>query len=219
MGVPAELLQRRPDIRAAERNAAAQAQQIGIAQAGLYPHISISGTMLGPAALGGLSLNAGPQAGAASLGYSSQNLSQLFTPGTFTGSVGPSFQWNVLNYGRILNNVRLQDAAFQQALLDYRNTVLNAKREAENGLVSFLQSQQQAAILAQSVVAANDACQIVVSQYREGRADYTRLAQIELTLEAQEDLEAQARGQIALGLIQAFRALGGGWEMRLKGKD
>ena len=117
VGIPAQLLERRPDIRAAERNAAAQAQQIGIAQANLYPHISITGT----------------------LGYSAQNASQLFTHSAFAGSVGPSFQWNVLNYGRLANNVRLQDAKFQQTLLDYRTAVLTANQEAEDGLVSFLQ--------------------------------------------------------------------------------
>ena len=121
VGIPAQLLERRPDIRSAERAAAAQAQQIGIAQADLYPHISITGT----------------------LGYSAQNASQLFTYPAFNGSVGPSFQWNILNYGRIANNVRLQDAKFQQTLLDYRTAVLTANQEAEDGLVAFLQSQEQ----------------------------------------------------------------------------
>ena len=213
-GIPAQLLERRPDIRRAERNAAAQAQQIGIAEANLYPHISISGMLSGPAALGGLSLGPTAQGGPASLGYSSQNLSQLFTPGSFNGSIGPSFQWNVLDYGRLANNVRLQDAAFQQTLLDYRSTVLTASREAEDGLVAFLRSQEQARMLAQSVVAANEACALVIFQYRLGKVDYTRLAQVEVTLQQQQDLEAQARGQIALGLVRVYRALGGGWEIR-----
>ena len=125
VGIPAQLLERRPDIRSAERAAAAQAQQIGIAQADLYPHISITGT----------------------LGYSAQNASQLFTPAAFNGSVGPSFTWNILNYGRLANNVRLQDAKFQQTLLDYRTAVLTANQEAEDGLVAFLKSQEQTKLL------------------------------------------------------------------------
>ncbi len=157
LGIPAQLLERRPDIRRAERNAAAQAQQIGIAQAELYPHISISGTLIGPAVLGGRTLGFAPQGGPATLGYSAQNLSQLFTPGNFNDSVGPSFQWNILDYGRIADNVRLQDARFQQALLDYRTAVLTANQEAENGLVAFLRSQERTTMLSQSVVAAKKA--------------------------------------------------------------
>jgi outer membrane protein TolC len=193
VGIPAQLLERRPDIRSAERAAAAQAQQIGIAQAALYPHISITGT----------------------LGYAAQNASQLFTPAAFNGSIGPAFQWNVLNYGRLANNVRLQDAKFQQTLLDYRTAVLTANQEAENGLVAFLKSQEQARLLAEAVVAANDAFQTVLAQYRVGLVDFNRLATIETNLVTAQVSQAQARGSIALGLVQVYRALGGGWEIRL----
>jgi NodT family efflux transporter outer membrane factor (OMF) lipoprotein len=193
VGIPAELLERRPDIRRAERAAAAQAQQIGIAQAALYPHISITGT----------------------LGYSAFNASQLFAYPAFNGSVGPSFQWNILNYGRLSNNVRLQDAMFQQTLLDYRTAVLNANQEAENGLVAFLRAQEQTRLLAESVAAAADAYETVVTQYRAGRVDFNRVDTIEQNLVQQQNLEAQARGQIAMGLIQVYRALGGGWQIRL----
>ena len=193
VGIPAQLLERRPDIRSAERAAAAQAQQIGIAQAELYPHISITGT----------------------LGYSAFNASQLFTPDGFTGSVGPTFQWNIFNYGRIANNVRLQDAKFQQTLLDYRTAVLTANQEAEDGLVAFLRSQEQAKLLTEAVIAADKAFQIVVSQYRVGTVDFNRLAIIEGNLVTAQLSQAQARGAIALGLVQVYRALGGGWEIRL----
>jgi len=193
VGVPAQLLQRRPDIRAAERNAAAQAQQIGIAQAALYPHISIDGT----------------------LGYSALNASQLFTYGALNGSIGPTFTWNVLNYGRIINNVRLQDAKFQETLLIYRNTVLNANQEAENGLITFLRAQERTKMLTESVLAADLAYRLVISQYRAGTVDFNRVDTIEQNLVQQQDLQAQARGQIAIGLIQVYRALGGGWEIRL----
>jgi len=193
VGIPAQLLERRPDIRSAERNAAAQAQQIGIAQSEWYPHISINGT----------------------LGYSAQNASQLFTYQAFNGSVGPTFQWNILNYGRIANNVRLQDAKFQETLLIYRNTVLTANAEAENGLITFLRAQERAKLLTESVVAADKAYQIVVSQYRVGTVDFNRVATIEQNLVQQQDLQALARSQIAVGLIQVYRALGGGWQIRL----
>jgi len=193
VGIPAELLERRPDIRRAERNAAAQAQQIGIAEAALYPHISITGT----------------------LGYTANNLSQLFTPAAVNASVGPSFQWNILNYGRLVNNIRLQDAIFQQTLLDYRSTVLNANQEAEDGLVAFLRAQEETKKLTEGVVAATEAYKLVVAQYRAGLVDFNRVDTIETNLVQQQNLQAQARGQIATGLIQVYRALGGGWEIRL----
>jgi NodT family efflux transporter outer membrane factor (OMF) lipoprotein len=195
VGIPANLLERRPDVRRAERNAAAQCEQIGIAQSDWYPHISILGT----------------------LGYSatSQSLSQLFKPDNQFGAVGPSFQWNILQYGRIANNVRLQDAKFQETLLTYRATVLNANREAEDGLVTYLRAQVRADLLRQSVIAASKAYGIVVSQYQAGRVDFTTVSTIEQTLVQQQDLYTQSLGQIDQGLIQVYRALGGGWEIRL----
>ncbi|MEX0978871.1 MAG: TolC family protein, partial [Pirellulales bacterium] len=107
VGIPADLLRRRPDVRRAERNAAAQAEQIGIATADLYPAFTITG----------------------SLGYQNSQLDQLIKPGSFTGFIGPQFQWNLLNYGRLLNNIRLQDAAFNQLVATYQNTVVFASAE------------------------------------------------------------------------------------------
>ena len=193
LGIPAQLILRVPTVRSAERAAAAQAQQIGIAEAALYPLVSVTGT----------------------LGYSAQNASQLFTPAAFSGSVGPTFTWNILNYGRIINNVRLQDAIFQQLLLDYRTAVLTANQQAEDGLIAFLKYQEAARKQAESVVAANKAYQIVVSQYSAGTVAFNTVAVIETNLVQAEDLDAQARGSIALGLVQLYRALGGGWEIRL----
>ncbi len=193
IGIPAQLLERRPDIRSAERAAAAQAQQIGIAQAALYPHISIIGT----------------------LGYSSSSASQLFTSPSLNSTVGPTFTWNILNYGRIANNVRVQDAKFQQSLLDYRTTVLNADQEAEDGLATFLRAQEETKQQARSVAAAETAYHVVVAQYRVGTVNFNQVDVIETNLVQAQDLLALARGQIALGLVQVYRALGGGWEIRL----
>ena len=152
------------------------------------------------------------------LGYSSTSAttaSQLFSPSTFSGSVGPTFTWNILNYGRLINNVRLQDAKFQQTLLDYRTTVLTANQQAEDGLAAFLRSQLEAEKQAQAVVAADEAYHIVVAQYRVGTTDFNRVDVIETNLVQAQDLLAQARGSIALGLVQLYRALGGGSEFRL----
>lgn len=193
VGIPAELLARRPDVRRAEREAAAQCARIGVAVADLYPHISIVGT----------------------IGYQAINLPDLFTSPAFRGTIGPSFQWNVLNYGRLLNRVRLEDARFEELVAKYQNTVLEAGQQVENGLVTFLRSQTQAQFLGQSVEAAERAVRVSIAQYRGGTVDFNRVSLLEQNLVTQQDNYAQAQGQIALGLIQVYRALGGGWQIRL----
>jgi NodT family efflux transporter outer membrane factor (OMF) lipoprotein len=193
VGIPADLLRRRPDVRRAERQAAAQSAQIGIAESDFYPAISINGT----------------------LGYSAQYFPDLFHTSALNGNVGPSFQWNLLNYGRILNNVRLQDARFQELVATYQQTVLDANQEVENGLVSFLRAQQRMTHQSASVADTEKAVEIVLAQYRGGTADFTRVSQVEQALVQQQDVLAQVRGEIASGLIQVFRALGGGWQIRL----
>ena len=195
VGMPADLLRRRPDVRRAERQAAAQSAQIGVAEADFYPAVSLDGT----------------------LGYSAQFFPDLFRSAALTGSVGPSFQWNLLNYGRILNNVRLQDARFQELVTIYQQTVLNADQEVENGLVTFLRAERRTNLQAASVADTEKAVAIVLAQYKAGTSDFTRVTQVEQNLVLQQDVLAQARGEIATGLIQVYRALGGGWQLRLTG--
>jgi NodT family efflux transporter outer membrane factor (OMF) lipoprotein len=192
VGIPADLLRRRPDVRRQERLAAAQCAQIGVAEADFYPAITINGAF----------------------GYAAKDFGSLFTSKAFEGNVGPSFQWNILNYGRILNNVRLQDAKFQELVVDYQNTVLQADQEVENGLVAFLRSQQQAKFLAESVAAQEKAVKVALAQYKGGLVDFNRVSLIEQNLVAQQTQLAQAQGGIALGLIQVYEALGGGWQIR-----
>ncbi len=192
-GIPADLLRRRPDVRRAERQAAAQSAQIGIAESDLYPHFTLNG----------------------SFGYSAEHLNKLFRPSAFEGSFGPAFRWDILNYGRLWNNVRAQSAAFQQLVAAYQNTVLVAAREVEDGLIAFLKNQERAKTLAESVDASEKAVNIAIAQYRNGTIDFNRLALLQQNLVQQQDLLAQARGDVALGLIQVYRALGGGWQIRL----
>lgn len=195
VGIPADLLRRRPDIRRAESMAAAQSAQIGIAESEFYPHIAIVGT----------------------LGYSAENLSQLYQPASFTGRVAPGFQWNLLNYGRILNNVRVQDANLAQLITDYQNTVLNASREVEDGLVRFLRAQARVKFQSTSVEEADQAAKLAIVQYKAGTVDFTRVTQVELNLVQQKDTLAQAKADVAQGLVQVYRALGGGWEIKCNG--
>jgi NodT family efflux transporter outer membrane factor (OMF) lipoprotein len=195
VGIPADLLRRRPDVRRAERQAAAQSALIGVAASEFYPHISIIG----------------------SFGYSAQQLNDLIQPSAIEGFVGPSFQWNILNYGRIVNNVRLQDARLQELVAAYQGQVLTAGQEVEDGLVTFLRAQQRTEFQASSVTDAEEAVKIAIDQYRAGTIDFTRVTQLQLSLVFLQDTLAQARGEIALGLIDVYRALGGGWQIRCTG--
>ncbi|MGO9109708.1 MAG: efflux transporter outer membrane subunit [Thermoguttaceae bacterium] len=189
VGIPAELLCRRPDVCRAERLAAAQAEQIGIAEADLYPAFKINGD----------------------LGYSAAGLSQLFETNAFYGSIGPGVQWNILNYGRIRNNMRLQDAKFQEYVTIYQRLVLQAAEEAEDGMSHFLQEQDRSKLLDESVRSLQLAVSTVVKQYEAGGIDFTRVSQIEQNLVQQQDAQAASHGQVAQGLIEVYRALGGGW--------
>src|SRR5215813_11387079 len=201
IGIPADLLRRRPDVRRAELQAAAQSAQIGVAQADLFPTLSLLGTI-------GIS--------ATDIGRS--NLGDAFTAGSLHYNVGPAVQWNILNYGQITNNVRVQDAKLQALLIDYQNTVLKAQREVEDGIATFIYSRDQVEFLQQSVSAAEGAVKIALLQYKDGTADFTAVLTAEQNLYQAQNSLALATGSIALGLITTYRALGGGWQMH-EGRD
>jgi NodT family efflux transporter outer membrane factor (OMF) lipoprotein len=190
VGIPADLLARRPDVRQALRQAAALSAQIGVAQADFYPRFGVSGF----------------------IGYAADDIRLLFESSSFTGYVLPSFQWKILNYGRIVNNVRLQDARFSEKVYQYQQKALSAGQEVEDGLVGFLQSQLQARSLAESAEASTRSVELVLKQYEEGLVDFNRVFTIQSQLLGQQDQLATARGNIALNLIAVYRALGGGWQ-------
>jgi NodT family efflux transporter outer membrane factor (OMF) lipoprotein len=195
VGIPADLLRRRPDVRQAERLAAAQCAQIGVAVSAFYPHISILGT----------------------IDYQANRFKDLFTSKALNGSIGPSFSWDILQYGRLLNNVRLQDASFLELVAAYKQSVLNANQEVETALVTFLQAQERYKLQKKSVDAGKAALNTVQEQWKAGVVDFTRVAQLLLNQVVLEDTLAQVRGEIATGLISVYAALGGGWELRLTG--
>ncbi len=204
VGIPAQLLRRRPDVRRAERQAAAQSAQIGIAEADFYPRISITGTI-------------NYAAGTPQLAPVGPLVNLVGRPQGLEGNIGPSFQWDILNYGRIQNNVRQQDARFQELVAAYQNSVLTAAQDVENGLVTFLRAQQRTKLQTASTVDLEKAVRLVLAQYREGTVDLTRVTQVEQSLVLAQDTLAQARGEIGLGLTQVYRALGGGWQIRQTG--
>ena len=146
----------------------------------------------------------------------SPRLSQIASSNAFTGSIGPSFTWNVLNYGRLVNGVRLQDATFKQLVATYQQTVLQASVDVENGIATFLQ-QDLVEETYRSVLASQRALVVVRQQYEVGQAgfDFNQYALIAQNLVTQQLAWAQARGTVAQGLIQVYKGLGGGWEIRL----
>ncbi len=199
IGVPADLLRRRPDVRFAERAAAFQSEQVGIATADLFPSISVGG----------------------SFGYEASdadNLSlgnNLFDSGSQVWSIGPTLSWPILNYDRIRNNIRVQDAAFQEAAVNYQNTVLQAAAEVESSLYGFLKSREQLAYLTESAESARQSLELSTIQYKEGETDFLRVDIAATNVTRQQDSQATAEGRVASNLIGAYKALGGGWELRL----
>jgi outer membrane protein TolC len=193
-GIPADLLRQRPDIRSAERQVAAQSAEIGVAEADLYPTIFINGT----------------------IGYEAPDLAKLFEQQSFFGTITPNFRWNILNYGRIANNVHLQQARTQELIDTYQNQVLTAAQQVQTALRGFLRSREQAEDLARSVKAAVVATTVLEKNFIELRADANRLYTLENAKLQEQDNLAVAQGNIALNLINVYRNLGGGWEIRLQ---
>jgi NodT family efflux transporter outer membrane factor (OMF) lipoprotein len=196
VGIPADLLRRRPDVRKAELQAAAQCAQIGFAKADLFPVFSLTGNV------GTLGSSVG------------KGLDDVFTGASLYYAVGPTVQWSLLNYGQITNNVRVQDARFQELLIGYQNTVLKAQQEVEDGIALFVNSRKAVVYLKKSVDAANGALRIAVIQYREGIADFTTVLTAEQNLYTAQNNLTIAEGSVPLGLITVYRALGGGWQIR-----
>lgn len=193
IGIPADLVRRRPDIRRAERELAAQSALIGLATTDLYPHLGLSGN----------------------IGVSAQDFDGLFDGQSGVGSFGPYFRWDVLNYGRLVSRIDIQDARFQQLVWSYEQQVLVAGREAEDGLITFLRGQERVQDLEESTAAAERTLEIGREQYSQGLIDETGMFLITATLTGQQDQLAAAQGATTQSLIDLYRALGGGWEIRL----
>ena len=195
VGIPIDLMRRRPDIRAAERSIAAQSEQIGIAVSDLYPHFSINGE----------------------IALESEEFSDLFSSASTAGSIGPSFRWNLLNYGRIINNVQLQAAGLQELIAGYQNTVLTANQEVEDAMVAFLRSQQRVRFLESSVAETKEALRLLTISFEDGAISFTGVFVMQQQLVVRQDQLASARGDVATSLIELYKALGGGWEIRCRG--
>ena len=192
--VNAEVVKRRPDLQVAELQAQAQSARIGSAEAELYPHFSLFG----------------------SLGLSTNNAgSSWVSAGDAIGiSAGPAFSWNIFQYGRIKNQVRIQDAKFQESLINYNKKVLQAVSEVSNALNGYRLTKEQLELNAEAIKATTRAYNLSVTQYENGLVTYQRLLSTVESLTRNEDAYAQIKGNIAIQVISLYKALGGGFDVK-----
>jgi len=202
VGIPADLLQRRPDIRRAEFQAAAQSARIGIAKSDLFPRLSLMGSFSFVTSDKGNMLN------------NNSDFVDLFSSNSILYSLGPQLQWPILNYGRIKNDVRAQDARFQQFAVEYRNTILRALQEVEDGMVGFLKAKEERAFLSESAKQYERSVELSLLRYTDGLSTYQRVIDSQRFLTQQQDQLASVTGAVVTNLIAIYKALGGGWELR-----
>ena len=188
VGIPADLTRRRPDIRRAERNLAAQTASIGIATSALYPNFFIDGNF-GYATVGGKLI-------------SSEN--EAWTLGGF-------FSWNLFDGGRVRNAIDVEEARTGQLLAVYEQTVLRSLQDVEDSMIRFAEERNRAEALGRAEAAAVDAVRLVNELYKRGLTDFQNVLDTERALFVRQDQLAQSRGDVTLNLISIYRALGGGW--------
>jgi NodT family efflux transporter outer membrane factor (OMF) lipoprotein len=196
VGIPKDLLRQRPDVKEAELAAASQSALIGVAQAQLYPALSLSGTF-----------------GWESSTFNRASLGDLFNWSSRAITLGPSVQIPLFNYGQITNQVRAQDAAFEQSILNYQNIVLQAQQQVQDAITNYVQAQHAVAALNSAVQSAVQATNLAMIRYVDGATDYTTVLTVEQAqLQVQNSL-AIAEGNVPQALVALYTGLGGGWQI------
>jgi outer membrane protein, multidrug efflux system len=190
VGLPSDLLRRRPDVQRAERQLAASTAEIGVAQAELFPKFSLVG----------------------SLGITSTSTSNLLEYASRYWSAGPSVRWNLFQGGSLRANVRVERARAEQALDTYEQTVLVALEDTENALVAYAKEQTRRRSLAQSVQSSEAAFHLSSELYRSGLVDFLNVLDTERTLFDAQDALVGSTESVSLDLVQLYKALGGGWQ-------
>ena len=189
VGVPADVLRRRPDVRKAERQLAAQTARIGVATADLYPKFTLSG----------------------SIGLEALSLSNPSSSSTWTLSGGPRITWAIFKAGAIRQNIEVQSALQEQYLIAYEATVLSALEEVENALVAYAEEQQRRQSLSEATQAAQKAVELAQHKYQAGLTDFSNVLDAERSLLSFQDQLAQSDGTVTSNLVRLYKALGGGW--------
>jgi outer membrane protein, multidrug efflux system len=194
VGLPSDLLQRRPDVQRSERELAAATARIGAAKADLFPKFSLTGFA----------------------GLESISTANFFNYASRYWSAGPTVQWELFQAGSIRANVRVQNARQEQALDTYEQTVLIALEDAENALTAYAREQTRRESLSQSVQADEQALELSTQLYNNGLADFLHVLDSERSLYAAQDALVQSDQTVSLDLVQLYKALGGGWQEELK---
>jgi len=193
VGLPSELLRRRPDVRRAERQLAAATARVGVATADLFPRFFLTGNA----------------------GWQSVNASDLISPQSRALSFGPSIQWPVFDAGRIRANIRVQNARQEQALAQYEKTVLASLEDVENSLVAYSKEQVTRNHLAQAVDANRRAVEISNELYTKGLVDFLNVLVNQRSLFQLQEQLALSEQAVCTNLVALYKSLGGGWEDRL----
>lgn len=190
IGIPADILRQRPDVRQTERKLAAQTAQIGVAEAAAYPSFTLSG----------------------SIGVEALAAANLYTAAAKTFQMAVSSAWVLFDSGRIRSNVKMQTALQEQALGLYQNTILTALKEVENSLTAYNQEWQRRDALLASVTAGNEALTLSEQQYQAGTVDFQRVLDSQQSLLMAQNQLIESEMEVASNLIRLYKALGGGWD-------
>ncbi len=193
VGLPSELLRRRPDIRRAERQLAAATARIGVAVADLYPRFALTG----------------------SLSLQGTEFSSLGQWRNRSWSIGPSFSWPILDFGRIRANIEVQNALQEQALYGYEQTILSALQDVETSLVAYAKEQQHRQSLSEAVIANRRAVDLATQLYTQGLTDFLNVLEAQRSLYTSEDALVRSQQAVSAQLVSIYKALGGGWESEL----
>lgn len=190
IGMPSELLRRRGDVRAAERQLDAADARIKVAVTDLFPKFSINGT----------------------LSTRASDLAGLFDGGNALWSLGPGVTWDILRYSYIRSNIEIQNARQEQAAIAYEQSVLNAIEDTETSLSAYVQERARRADLMAAVQGSERSVAIADERYRRGLENYLGVLQAQQTRYASETHLLQSEVAVLTDLIALYKALGGGWE-------
>jgi len=195
LGLPSDLLRRRPDVRRAEHDLAQQTALIGVATGDLFPRFSLTG----------------------SFGFDSQQGGHLIDMNSRYWSIGPAFNWNVFDAGKIRNNIKAQEARTQQALARYQKRVLGAFEDVEGAAVNYAREQERLAALRRGTAANQRAVELSNQLYSRGLTDFFSVLDSQRLLFQNQDLEVQSERNVTANLIALYKAMGGGWDTSEKG--